>query len=153
MHFMWTTFSKITTNFAGGLDDRAKHNVALKICTSKGPRGGTLELGILDGVKTQLVSHPGSNRVLQLLHSFKHKGLNGNHLCLVFDLMGPDLEDYRNLFPGRRLPASLVKRLIRQLLYGLSALHNACNVIHAGQHAAYCLSWIAASKGKCRGRT
>ncbi|KAK4145600.1 kinase-like domain-containing protein [Dichotomopilus funicola] len=112
-------------------DKKTTRNVALKICTADPPRGGSFERGILDGIRTQITSQPGSHRILQLSHSFKHKGIHGNHLCLVFDLMGPDLEDYRNFFPGRRLPVALVKRITRQLLFGLWSLHSVCKIIHA----------------------
>ncbi|KAL2756618.1 hypothetical protein ACRALDRAFT_2102427 [Sodiomyces alcalophilus JCM 7366] len=44
--------------------------------------------------------------------------------------MGPDLSNFRRLFPNLRIPLPLVKDISRQLLLALFYLHDTCRVIH-----------------------
>lgn len=50
--------------------------------------------------------------------------------------MGPDLSNYRRLFPKLRIPLPIVKDISRQLLLGLSYLHDECHVIHTGRYTS-----------------
>ena len=63
--------------------------------------------------------------VVQLLDSFVHEGPNGEHQCLVFELLGPTVEsvvhDYHE--GGDSLEAETVLKVTRQLLQALAALH------------------------------
>lgn len=69
----------------------------------------------------------GANGVVHLLDSFVHKGPNGNHQCLVFELLGPAVEtvvlDYAG--GGDHLDAETTMGITRQLLKTLSAMHRA----------------------------
>jgi serine/threonine protein kinase len=61
--------------------------------------------------------------IVTLLDSFKHDGPNGEHECLVFELMGPAVEacydpDYNPI------PAKQAKSICNQLLTALKCLHN-----------------------------
>ena len=61
--------------------------------------------------------------IVTLLDSFKHDGPNGEHECLVFELMGPAVEacydpDYNPI------PAKQAKSICKQLLTALKCLHN-----------------------------
>ncbi|KAK3944416.1 kinase-like domain-containing protein [Diplogelasinospora grovesii] len=103
-----------------------KRHVALKVLTadSFGHQKDTFELDILKHIKAQHIQHPGKGHLLGLLDEFEHHGPNGNHVCLVFKAMGPDLSKYRRLFPNIRIPLPLVKEISRQLLLALSYLHD-----------------------------
>ena len=68
-----------------------------------------------------------ANGVVQLLDSFIHKGPNGSHQCLVFELLGPAVEtvvlDYAG--GGDHLDAETIIGITRTLLKTLSAMHRA----------------------------
>ncbi|KAF5566762.1 CMGC SRPK kinase [Fusarium phyllophilum] len=67
----------------------------------------------------------------QLLAEFEHKGPNGTHKCLVFEPMGPsvnqmllDLADRERKFPSEmKYPPETAKRILRDSLKGLVFLH------------------------------
>jgi serine/threonine protein kinase len=65
--------------------------------------------------------------VVQLLDSFVHKGPNGDHQCLVFELLGPAVEtvvlDYAG--GGDHLDTETIIGITRRLLKTLSAMHRA----------------------------
>ncbi|KAG6013437.1 hypothetical protein E4U43_007287 [Claviceps pusilla] len=75
-------------------------------------------------------SHQGRDHVLHYLDTFKHKGPNGEHVCLVFDVLGHHLNFQKAHFENRKLPAKCVKSIAKQLLLGLDFLHRECNIIH-----------------------
>jgi serine/threonine-protein kinase SRPK3 len=75
------------------------------------------------------------NYVLLLDH-FSHHGPNGEHLCLVFPVMGPSLSRMMESFhPKKPLPdyfsLKVAKITLKQMLQGLQSIHNA-GVVHAG---------------------
>ncbi|RDA82776.1 hypothetical protein CP532_0407 [Ophiocordyceps camponoti-leonardi (nom. inval.)] len=113
-------------------DLETERHVALKILTadSFGDGNYTFELDILMHLKAQIAPPLGATHILGLLNRFEHRGPHGNHVCLVFKAMGPDMSNFRRLFPGLRLPAPLIKSVSRQLLLALSYLHDTCQVIH-----------------------
>ncbi|KAG8415453.1 hypothetical protein J3458_009300 [Metarhizium acridum] len=113
-------------------DLELKQHVALKILTadSFGQGYDTFELGILRRIRAQNSSNPGATHILGPLDNFEHNGPNGNHVCLVFKAMGPDMSKYRRLFPKLRIPLPLMKVISKQLLLALSYLHDTCRVIH-----------------------
>ena len=111
-----------------------KRHVALKLLTadSYGHKQDTFEMGILKEIKSKGVAEPGSLHVLGILDSFEHVGLNGNHVCLVFKAMGPDMSKFRRVFPGSRIAVPLMKSISKQPLLSLAFLHDTCRVIHSG---------------------
>lgn len=68
--------------------------------------------------------------ILGFLDEFRHNGPNGQHVCLVFKAMGPDLGQLINAFPRRRLPIPIAKKIAKDLLSALTFLHDTCGVIH-----------------------
>ena len=84
-------------------------------------------------MRAQKFFNSGANHILDLLDEFEHHGLNGNHACLVFKAMGPDMSKYRRLFPKLKIPLPFMKNISKQLLLALSYLHDTCRVIHTGQ--------------------
>lgn len=75
-------------------------------------------------------THPGKHHVLQLLDHFHHVGPNGNHVCLVFDVLGPHLGHQAVKFERYRTPVKAAKGIARQVLLGLDFLHGECRIIH-----------------------
>lgn len=66
-----------------------------------------------------------AHHLARLLDDFIHKGPNGSHQCLVFELLGPSVDtvvaDYST--SGDRLAASTILRIARQLLQALASMH------------------------------
>lgn len=64
-------------------------------------------------------------RPLLLLDNFAHHGIHGKHMCSVFELMGPNLLDViqHYEYKEKRMPLWLVKKITRDVLFGLVYLH------------------------------
>ncbi|KAG8413358.1 hypothetical protein J3458_012928 [Metarhizium acridum] len=75
-------------------------------------------------------SHEGRNYVLHLLGQFNHRGPNGDHVCLVFDVLGHHLDFQAAKYMDGKLPMKAVREITRQLLLGLDFLHRECGIIH-----------------------
>jgi serine/threonine-protein kinase SRPK3 len=125
--------------------NRKARHVALKINTAdaSNSKTPTFELNILEKFSIHQESHPGTEHVLSLIDQFKHHGPNGEHVCLVFKAMGPDLAKYRRLYPGLKVPVPVMKRISKQLLLALSFLHESNKVIHTGEliYSSYTCCW------------
>lgn len=62
--------------------------------------------------------------VLKLLDDFMHAGPNGNHACLVLELLGPNVSKFvEERFPDGRMPGVCAKEISRQALLGLAFVH------------------------------
>jgi serine/threonine protein kinase len=96
--------------------------VSLKITESEGTEPSQ-ELSIYQ----RLCKTDAAHRIVQLLDSFVHQGPNGEHQCLVFELLGPTVDfvvaDYYG--GGDRLEDTTVLRVTRQLLQALAGIHRA----------------------------
>lgn len=114
---------------------REDRHVALKILTADcyGGEKEVFELSILRHIKTANPDHPGYKHVIYLLDDFRHAGPHGDHVCLVFEVMGEDLVGLARRSQDEKIPAHLVKQIARQLLLGLDYLHRSCMVVHTGQ--------------------
>ncbi|OOF91778.1 hypothetical protein ASPCADRAFT_518194 [Aspergillus carbonarius ITEM 5010] len=75
-------------------------------------------------------THKGRHHVSPLLDHFRHTGPNGNHVCLVFDVLGHHMDFQTAKYADGRLPVQSVRTIARQLLLGLDFLHKECGVIH-----------------------
>ncbi|MCP9258062.1 SRSF protein kinase 1, partial [Dirofilaria immitis] len=69
-------------------------------------------------------------RVVQLLDEFSVTGVNGTHVCMVFEVLGCNLLKLiiRSNYQG--LPLEQVRIIIKQVLEGLQYLHEKCQIIH-----------------------
>lgn len=116
------------------MDRRTNKHVAVKILTadSLDVDHPVFELEILQRIVSADLSHPGYQHVIHLIDNFHHIGPNGTHLCLVFPVMGENLDVFRRRFVTGQIPATLMKQIARQILLGLDYIHHSCNVIHTG---------------------
>jgi serine/threonine protein kinase len=68
-----------------------------------------------------------SENIIKLLDSFSHQGPNGNHQCLVFELLGPTIDhvvaDYAR--SEDRLEPEVILKITRQLLRAVASMHKA----------------------------
>ncbi|MCJ1261598.1 hypothetical protein MMC22_001464 [Lobaria immixta] len=113
-------------------DHLAERHVALKILTadSYDEERSLYELEILKHVRDADPSHPGYKYVAHLLDDFTHVGVNGEHKCMVFDVMGERADELSRRFDRRKVSVGLVKQIGRQALLGLDYLHASCGIIH-----------------------
>jgi serine/threonine-protein kinase SRPK3 len=77
----------------------------------------------------------GAKYIVRLLDSFIHKGPNGNHQCLVLELLGPAIERELAEADGR-FPPSLIWMLSKQLFRATESLHRA-GYGHGGKLVMY----------------
>jgi serine/threonine-protein kinase SRPK3 len=99
--------------------DTGRHEwfVALKILTADAITGDIHidELRMLQKAGSADIQAPGHSRIVQLLDHFEHAGPHGTHLCLVLELLGPNLDDVQAFFmeQGKTIPWKVVKSLIK----------------------------------------
>ena len=103
--------------------------VSIKIMTADATTSSH-ELDILRSLAKRCHGSLNSWYIVQLLDDFLHRGPNGTHQCLVFELLGPTLDvitsdysDYND--PELRLEPDTVFRLSEQLLNAIAFVHEA----------------------------
>ncbi|XP_066589980.1 SRSF protein kinase 3-like isoform X2 [Prorops nasuta] len=113
-------------------DLQDKRYVALKVVKSASHFTETAldEIKLLKDVRDTDPSDPKRNKTVQLLNDFKISGINGLHVCMVFEVLGHNLLKLIIKSNYRGIPRNNVKRIIRQVLEGLDYLHNKCKIIH-----------------------
>ncbi|XP_076285867.1 SR splicing factor protein kinase isoform X2 [Lasioglossum baleicum] len=113
-------------------DLQDKRFVALKVVKSASHFTETAldEIKLLKDVRDIDPSDPKRNKTVQLLNDFKISGINGLHVCMVFEVLGHNLLKLIIKSNYRGIPRNNVKRIIRQVLEGLDYLHNKCKIIH-----------------------
>ncbi|KAI0736368.1 kinase-like protein [Fomitopsis betulina] len=75
-------------------------------------------------------THPGRSHVISFLDHFRHKGPNGTHVCMVFEVLGENLLGLIKRHQNKGVPMPLVKQIAKQILLGLDYMHRCCGVIH-----------------------
>ena len=122
-------------------DGELNHRVALKIVKSERHYTDAAldEIRLLQTIikeKSNLPSQGIGNNydahfpLVLLLDNFFVNGPHGNHVCMVFEVLGDNLLTLirRNDHHGLELP--LVRQITRQILDGLDFLHTKCQIIH-----------------------
>lgn len=76
--------------------------------------------------------HAGEDHVVGLVDHFMHAGPHGNHVCMVFEVLGESLLSLirRPPYPTNGIPLALVRQISRQILLALDFLHARCGIIH-----------------------
>ncbi|KAL5120684.1 serine/threonine protein kinase, CMGC [Pleosporales sp. CAS-2024a] len=113
-------------------DNTTGKHVALKVVRSAAHYTETAldEIKLLKKVVDANEKHPGRAHVVSLLDSFNHKGPNGVHVCMVFEVLGENLLGLIKRWNHRGIPMPLVKQITKQVLLGLDYLHRECGIIH-----------------------
>ncbi|CAI6340008.1 unnamed protein product [Periconia digitata] len=113
-------------------DNNTGKHVALKVVRSAAHYTETAldEIKLLKKVVDANKDHPGRAHVVSLLDSFNHKGPNGVHVCMVFEVLGENLLGLIKRWNHRGIPTPLVKQITKQVLLGLDYLHRECGIIH-----------------------
>ncbi|XP_012680603.1 SRSF protein kinase 1b isoform X2 [Clupea harengus] len=113
-------------------DVQGKRFVALKVVKSAEHYTETAldEIKLLRSVRNSDINDPSREKVVQLLDDFKISGVNGTHVCMVFEVLGHHLLKWIIKSNYQGLPLACVKSIIRQVLQGLDYLHTKCKIIH-----------------------
>ncbi|TLS22412.1 uncharacterized protein PpBr36_10005 [Pyricularia pennisetigena] len=113
-------------------DNSSGKHVALKVVRSAAHYTETAidEIKLLNKIVQAKPDHPGRKHVVSLLDSFDHKGPNGTHVCMVFEVLGENLLGLIKKWNHRGIPMALVKQITKQVLLGLDYLHRECGIIH-----------------------
>ncbi|XP_068600077.1 LOW QUALITY PROTEIN: SRSF protein kinase 1a [Brachionichthys hirsutus] len=113
-------------------DIQAKRFVAMKVVKSAEHYTETAvdEIKLLRSVRNSDPNDPNREMVVQLLDDFKISGVNGTHVCMVFEVLGHHLLKWIIKSNYQGLPLPCVKSILRQVLQGLDYLHTKCQIIH-----------------------
>ncbi|XP_059480838.1 SRSF protein kinase 1 isoform X2 [Neocloeon triangulifer] len=111
---------------------QAKRFVALKVVKSASHYTETAldEIKLLKCVREADPEDSKREKTVALLDDFKITGVNGTHVCMVFEVLGVNLLKLiiRSNYQG--IPLANVRTIIRQVLLGLDYLHTKCKIIH-----------------------
>ncbi|SAM84511.1 related to dis1-suppressing protein kinase dsk1 [Ustilago bromivora] len=113
-------------------DNKMKRHVALKVVKSASHYTETAldEIKLLQRLVSANPNHPGRRHCVSLLDHFRHKGPNGSHVCMVFEVLGENLLGLIKRYQHRGVPPHIVKQIAKQVLLGLDYMHQECGIIH-----------------------
>ncbi|XP_030071852.1 SRSF protein kinase 2 isoform X3 [Microcaecilia unicolor] len=113
-------------------DMQERRFVAMKVVKSAQHYTETAldEIKLLKCVRESDPADPNKDMVVQLIDDFKISGMNGIHVCMVFEVLGHHLLKWIIKSNYQGLPIRCVKSIIRQVLQGLEYLHSKCKIIH-----------------------
>ncbi|KAJ8262348.1 hypothetical protein GJAV_G00165420 [Gymnothorax javanicus] len=113
-------------------DIQGKRFVAMKVVKSAQHYTETAldEIKLLRCVRESDPADPNKDMVVHLIDDFKISGINGTHVCMVFEVLGHHLLKWIIKSNYQGLPLPCVKSIIRQVLQGLDYLHSKCKIIH-----------------------
>lgn len=106
--------------------------VALKVYINN-PARPQRELPVYRHINSLGAQHGGRLFLRKLRDSFEISGPDGKHTCLVFEALGMNIEELRDLVPDREFEPDLVRQSLREILRALHFLHHEANIIHTGE--------------------
>lgn len=127
----WGHFS--TVWLARDLQSSKNTHVAMKIVRSDKvyTEAAQDEIKLLKRIRSHKEEDDaGSRHILKLLDNFLHSGPNGDHIVMVFEVLGENLLALIKKYEHRGIPMIYVKQISKQLLIGLDYMHRRCGVIH-----------------------
>lgn len=104
---------------------------ALKIISAEASTTST-EITVLAHLSESSQEDPNAKHITTLLDTFQHKGPNGVHQCLIFELMGASAASLVDFIPldhaapsreQQRYPKDVAKKILRHTLQGLCFVH------------------------------
>uniref|UniRef100_A0A667Y904 non-specific serine/threonine protein kinase n=1 Tax=Myripristis murdjan TaxID=586833 RepID=A0A667Y904_9TELE len=123
----WGHFSTVWLGW-----DMKRRFIALKVVKSAPTFTETAldEIKLLKCVRDTDPKDPKREQVVQLIDDFRISGVNGEHVCMVLEVLGHQLLKWiiKSNYTG--LPLPCVKSILRQVLQGLDYLHTKCKIIH-----------------------
>lgn len=107
-------------------------HVAMKIVRSaQGYRETAVdEIKLLTKINMTDKDHPGHQYLIKLLDYFDHKGCNGTHICIVFEVLGESLLGLIRRYKHKGLPIKFVKQISKEILLAIDFLNRKCGIIH-----------------------
>ncbi|XP_078465627.1 SRSF protein kinase 2-like isoform X1 [Lampetra planeri] len=113
-------------------DMMGKRFVAMKVVKSAQHYTETAldEIKLLKCVRDSDPCDSNRDMVVNLLDDFKITGVNGTHVCMVFEVLGHHLLKWIIKSSYQGLPTPCVRSIIHQVLQGLDYLHTKCKIIH-----------------------
>lgn len=86
----------------------------------------------------------GQEYLVEILDDFHVEGPNGNHQCIVTEVLGPSIStDIEDIYDdGDLYPIDIAKKLVTQVTRGVAYLHR-CGVVHGGMIDFLSLSSLA----------
>lgn len=88
------------------------------------------EIKLLKRLRNGDNNDEGYKHILNLLDNFIHHGPNGNHVVMVFEVLGENLLALIKKYEHKGIPLIYVKQISKQLLLGLDYMHRKCGIIH-----------------------
>lgn len=113
-------------------DKIADRYVAMKVVKSAKRYTETAvdEVKLLEKIASGDSSLLGRKNVIELYDTFKIYGINGSHICMVFEVLGDTLLKLIIQHKYKGLPLNVVKSITAQVLCGLHYMHTHCGIIH-----------------------
>ncbi|KAM3531352.1 hypothetical protein MY4038_004515 [Beauveria bassiana] len=111
---------------------RQRRHVALKVFIRSQALGDGVgnEIAMFKRMEQRKSSHPGRSAVRTLLDSFHLDGPEGEHLVLAHPPLWRSIEAAIRCTSPRRLPASGLRYVLKDLFLALEYLHDGCQIIH-----------------------
>ena len=100
--------------------------VSIKIMTAESGTDSQELLNLRD-LATHAKGDLASKYIVQLLDEFQHEGPNGTHQCLVFELLGPCVDQVLSEHhdDGEPFEQNVILRMCEQLLEAVAFMHEA----------------------------
>lgn len=122
----WGHFSTVWLAF----DIFKKHHCAIKVQKSDPhyAEAARDEIKLLEALKTDDANF--EDTVVELLDYFEHRGPNGRHTCLTFEVLSKSLLSLVKRFNYKGIPKPMIQAITQQILEGLCYIHETCRIIH-----------------------